>query len=73
MKHKYSHLVEVDVDKEELTILRFFEDGQRILYTRIPFSRIETKGYSEFISELGEAIAFDVPALRRLFERIKND
>lgn len=72
MASKHAHLVETDETREELTIHRIGEDGKRILYTRILFSRIKAQGYTNFVSALGEAIVLDTPVLRRMFEDVSK-
>lgn len=66
MAQSHSLSIEADEMAAELVIHRIYPDGNRVLCTRISFSRIKSKGFQPFALELGELIVFDTPVLRRL-------
>jgi hypothetical protein len=54
---KYAHLVAVDEEQRRLSIYRFFESGERNLYTCVDFPPhvfdVDRKAYGRFLRQLG--------------------
>ena len=68
---KYSHLLEVDEARMQIVLHRIDAHGNKTLYTEVPVLSVEDAAQddlSKWFETLGEIVALDSPALRRLLK-----
>ena len=68
----HSHLIEIDLERKELTIFRVDDKGKKTLYTSTELPELDIDNdadkFKELATMLGENILFDSPVVRRLYK-----